>query len=68
MKDIHILCYSPSQKAYHIESLAEHLINNAQNIARWKDGPGNPDFLTIAASTNRAELYEITVESLNRNG
>jgi len=68
MEEIHILSYSPSQQAYHIESLPEHLIRNAENIVRWKDGPGNPDFLAIAASTNRAELYDITIESLIGKG
>lgn len=54
-----LLCYSPSQRAFHVETLEEACAHNLENIAIEKHRGGVPDYLPVAFSYSRNALSEV---------
>jgi len=48
---VHVASYSPVQKCWHIESLADHVKSNARNLGA--DTLGDTAFCAVALAENR---------------
>jgi hypothetical protein len=58
--EIHVAAYSPVQKCWHVESLADHVTSNARNLGAGT--LGDTAFCAVALAENREAASDAIAE------
>lgn len=58
--ELHVAAYSPIQKCWHVESLAEHVTSNARNLAAGT--LGDTAFCAVALAESREAASDVVTK------